>query len=284
MSQSINLAKNIIFFYHQNCRDGFTAAWAAWKKFGSRATYIPMRHNDPVPKNLINKEIYFLDITYIGKNLERIIKQNKRVVIIDHHVTIKDELQKVHAHSYALNHSGATLAWKFFHKTKTPRFLKYVEEGDLWKIKSPHAKEILASIESKPFNFKVWDGIVKEIENPKTRGKYIEIGKSILEYEDKIIAKLSKNMETAIFETQRVGVINSPILESQLGNAIYKGKYKIGLVWHRRNGEIKVSLRSKNGDKTNVAKLAQKYGGGGHKAAAGFTLADGVKLPWKYIK
>ena len=33
--------KNIVIIYHTDCRDGFGAAWAAWKKFGDSATYIP---------------------------------------------------------------------------------------------------------------------------------------------------------------------------------------------------------------------------------------------------
>ena len=30
--------KNIVVIYHADCRDGFGAAYAAWKKFGDRAT------------------------------------------------------------------------------------------------------------------------------------------------------------------------------------------------------------------------------------------------------
>ncbi len=37
-------------------------------------------------------------------------------------------------------------------------------------------------------------------------------------------------------------------------------------------GEIKISLRSKNGELYNVAEIAQTFGGGGHKAAAGAKL------------
>ena len=40
-------------------------------------------------------------------------------------------------------------------------------------------------------------------------------------------------------------------------------------LWHRQDdGTVKFSLRS-SGD-TDVAEIAQKYGGGGHRAAAGF--------------
>jgi phosphoesterase RecJ-like protein len=49
-------------------------------------------------------------------------------------------------------------------------------------------------------------------------------------------------------------------------------------------GEIHASLRS-NG-KVNVAKLAEKYGGGGHKKAAAFIFNSSLykKFPWKLVK
>ena len=32
--------KKIVVIYHDQCRDGFGAAYAAWKKFGDDASYI----------------------------------------------------------------------------------------------------------------------------------------------------------------------------------------------------------------------------------------------------
>jgi len=58
-----------------------------------------------------------------------------------------------------------------------------------------------------------------------------------------------------------------------------KNKKAIGIVWSRKSGKINVSLRS-NG-KIDVSKLAFKHGGGGHKAASGFTLDVEKPFPWK---
>ena len=33
--------KNSIVIYHKNCFDGYGAAWAAYKKYGNDAIYIP---------------------------------------------------------------------------------------------------------------------------------------------------------------------------------------------------------------------------------------------------
>ncbi|MBI2036889.1 MAG: hypothetical protein HYT14_00835 [Candidatus Liptonbacteria bacterium] len=55
----------------------------------------------------------------------------------------------------------------------------------------------------------------------------------------------------------------------------------MGIVWYERDGQIKVSLRS-NGT-VNVAKFAEKFGGGGHKAAAGFAVPVNKGVPWKRL-
>ena len=86
--------KGIVVFYHSGCQDGFGAAWAAWKKFGNRATYIPLRHADGVPKELKKKEVYLLDITFFGDTLKKVVKDNTSVTILDHHATAKNEIKK----------------------------------------------------------------------------------------------------------------------------------------------------------------------------------------------
>ena len=63
-----DLKKPVIVFYHERCSDGFGAAWAAWKKFGARAAYVPITHNEGIPEDLRGKEIYFVDIVYPKKD------------------------------------------------------------------------------------------------------------------------------------------------------------------------------------------------------------------------
>ena len=82
--------KKIVIIYHDQCRDGFGAAYAAWKKFGDDASYIPRKTQDPVPEGLENKEIYIVDYSYKKPDLERLREDNKSVVVIDHHSLYND--------------------------------------------------------------------------------------------------------------------------------------------------------------------------------------------------
>ena len=186
--------KNIVVLYHANCSDGFGGAWAAWKKFGNQAKYIPVHHQVPLPKGLKNKEIYNIDFTYPLEITKKLIKDNKRVTAIDHHVTREKEVKLTKDYSYALRNSGAVLSWRYFHPTKAmPQILKYVEDMDLWKFEIPHTKEIFAYLNLFEFNFKVWNKLAAEIESPKKRKACIASGKIILKYEDRLVDKLIKN-------------------------------------------------------------------------------------------
>jgi hypothetical protein len=41
--------KQRLVIYHANCIDGFTAAWAAWRKFGDDTEYVPASYGDAPP-------------------------------------------------------------------------------------------------------------------------------------------------------------------------------------------------------------------------------------------
>lgn len=265
--------------YHKDCLDGFGGAWAAWKKFKNKAKYIPVEHQMPPPK-LEKKELYFIDFCYPEEIMKKIVKMNKKVVVIDHHITRKDVVESLPEHVFNLNHSGAILAWEYFHpQIKPPRLLLYIEDNDCYKLKLPDSKEINAALESYEYNFGIWDKLAKDLENKKGRAKLIKEGKIILRYQNQLTNKLIANAENSLFCGKRASIVNSPILSTLIGKRLLNKKNKIAIIWHIRRGKAVVSLRSKNVD---VAKLAERYGGGGHRNAAGFVISLKQKiLPWK---
>lgn len=274
--------KDIVVIYHGNCTDGFSGAWAAWKKLGKKAEYIGVQHHTLPPLGLTNKELYFIDFVYPEKIMRKLIKTNKKVTAIDHHVSAEKTIKLTQDYLYSIKHSGAVLAWKYFHPNKpVPRLLKHVEDTDLWKFKLPHTKEIFAYLELFDFAFKTWDKLAKDLENSKKRKQYVEKGRLILRYEEKQVERLvSENSEKVNFEGHDSLAVNSPVLVSKIGASLVKKKPPIGIIWQQKQGKKIVSLRS-NG-KTDVAKLAKKYGGGGHKAASAFAIDASKKLPWEY--
>lgn len=279
------LNKDIVVLYHGNCTDGFSAAWVAWKKFGSNAEYIGIGLDDSPLRGLINKEIYSLDFTYKVKYIPELINRNKKFVVIDHHITNTGTAKMAREYLFDITHSAAVLTWKYFYNNKKmPRLLKHVEDVDLWKFKIPHSKELIIFMDLFDFNFKNWDKLANDFENQTKYKEYIKQGRLILKYEDKLIGRLvASSAEPVSFVGYHTYAVNSPNFHSQVGSLLVQRYPPIGIVWREdKDGSVHVSLRSDG--TVDVSKIAAQFGGGGHKAAAGFYVENCSKLPWKKLK
>jgi uncharacterized protein len=271
--------KKIVVLYHNDCTDGFSGAWAAWKKFGPRADYFPAQHNVPLSPHLKNKEVYCIDFTFLGNDLKKLLAHNN-VTTLDHHISAKKEIQQAHTFIFNNSKSGATIAWEFFHpQKKAPLLLTYIEDRDLWRWKYPYTKEILTAVDLLPYTWTAWSTIARDLESAKKRKEYKKKGATIITYQARVIKRAEKDARLVKFHGKKAVAVNSTILKSEIGHALYESRAPIAIVWSERNGRIFVSLRS-NGS-VDVSKLAQKHDGGGHKAAAGFSFPVKNKFPWK---
>lgn len=275
--------KNIIVLYHASCWDGFGAAWSAWKKFGNKADYFAVEHQENPPVGLINKEIYLVDFCYIKEIMDKMIKDNKKVVVLDHHITRKDVVSSMEGSVFDNTHSGSIISWKYFNPSKKiPKILEYIQDIDLWKFKISKTKEITIALDLEPKNFKSWDKSSKKIENAKTRKEFIKKGEIIMEYQNHLFKILASSARKAIIDGIECMVLNAPhLFASQIGAIIRSKGAHLVVIWTKENGAVHVSLRSD--DKVDSAKLGEKYGGGGHKGAGGFKLNESDPVPWKLI-
>lgn len=288
MIKEIKITKDIVVFYHGGCRDGFTAAWVAWKKLGDTADYIPLIWTNLKPEQIPNvsgKEVYFLDYTPLQKDLERVLKESKSTVIIDHHISKEELTKSVPGSVYDVFHSGAVLTWQYFHpNTLIPQICLYVEDGDLYNWKIPGSDKVLSYFDLKSkFDFDTWDRIASDLEKDSKRKEYEEKGEIILEYGEKVLDFIiNDQVQLVNFEGYEVYAINAPrFFRSQLGNKLAEKKPPFAIVWSYTPYDISFSVRSV-GD-FDVIPVISKYGGGGHKRASNFRLPQGSPLPWRII-
>lgn len=274
--------KNIVVLYHADCPDGFGAAWAAWKKFGNKADYLAVFHQQPAPKGLKNKKIYLVDFCYPISEMEKLKKEAVSVVVIDHHITANSAIKIADDYLYKNNNSGSVLSWRYFYPKKpVPKLLLHIEDVDLWRFKLPFTRELTGLLESFDFDFRIWNKIAANLNNPKKFKESVRDGKTILRYQKEILNHLLRQADKVKFNGYEVLAVNSPVFNSELGHFLSRKKPPFGIVWYRNNHKNFFSLRADG--KIDVAKIAKKYGGGGHKSAAGFCLDIKKGLPWKYI-
>lgn len=281
------ITKDIVVLYHAECMDGFSAAWAARKKFEYLADYIPVKHGLPTPAGLENKEIYLVDFTYPKEITLELIKNNKSVIGIDHHMGMEEVIKLIPNHVFDNNHSGAVLAWKYFHPNRpVPKFLEYVEDGDLWKFSLVDTISITTYADLYLGNFDKWNQVVLDIENEDTRLACIEKAKTLLAYQDIIVESLLRQKQKVEFVGHEVYTVNGPrIFRSRIGNVLAKTQPPFGIYWYQEKDYIHVSLRSlKDEPFFDVDAVAKKFGGGGHKSASSFGFPADQPFPWKIIK
>ena len=277
--------KDIIIIYHGDCPDGFSGAWAASKKFGDEAEYIPVQHNEKVAPGLTNKEIYFIDFVYPKKETDVLIAKNKRVTAIDHHATAEATVKMTQDYVFSIENSGAVLAWRYFHPGKpVPRLLQYVEDQDIWKFSLPNTRAIASYLDAFDFSFAIWNKLAADFEDDEILKDFVTKGSVILTYENHIAERLIKENATQVeMDGHQAHVANVPHeMASLIASIMIKRGHPFLISWIEEKDRIHVSLRSDGS--IDVSKIALKFGGGGHKGAAGFSLPTITSFPWKKIK
>ena len=153
-----------------------------------------------------------------------------------------------------------------------PALIDYIEDRDLWKWELPFSREVAAGLEAQPTEFATWDTL--DVETIKQEGV------AILRYTDAQVAKLASTAVTTTVLGHMAPVVNSPILQSEICHELLKlnPTARFAAVFSERpmphnpqHAKRRWSLRSRREEEFNVAELAAKAGGGGHRCAAGFS-------------
>lgn len=268
-------------YYHSNCVDGFTAAWVAWRRFGQEAVYTPIDYGAEIPQATCDDEIYFLNISPPKDALLSMFTYSHSVVVLDHHATAKERLGDLNCCRFDTNKSGARLAlemWPFDCWYDSP-LVAYTEDYDLYRFDKERSKEVNAYIRSTPFSFWQWDELEREL-----RDEFYSVvvrGEAILRYREKAIedAVLRANSVGSHDENRnpcKVYVVNASgeILSDLLHRLAKDVHYSVG--WYElKPGVYRYELRSAPGG-AEVNRIAERFGGGGHKHAAAFTHTSSI--------
>ena len=229
-----------------------------------------------------------VDFSYKKEVVKGICDVAQKVYHIDHHISAITDLESLWKNTDSedfrgnfgpyqdINHSGAMLAWKFLNGSKSaPAILKHIEDRDLWKFEMASSREIAAALFSYDWNFSLFDDFMygtEAVANLIHEGRAFE-----RKHQKEIAALIEMGMQLGNIDGYIVPTLNVPhMFASDAGN-IMATNYAQGTVFAATymdtpKGRI-YSLRStKNG--MDVSKIAERFGGGGHKNAAGFTVSS----------
>jgi len=265
--------------YHGNCWDGFGAAWAAWRALGDRAQYLPVLYGQDPPDLPSDAIVALVDFSYPRQTLLDLRDRVALLQVLDHHKTAEADLAGLDWCLFDMEKSGATLAWEWWHPhSEPPLLIKYVQDRDLWRFDLPGSREVSAWLSSYPRDFAVWTTLAQTLESLLDEVR--QEGGALLRYQAQQVEVMCQAARWAELGGYNVPVVNTSAFYSEVGDrllTLHPDAPFSAYYMDRADGQRQWGLRS-HGD-FDVSDIAKLYGGGGHRNAAGFTVAAPPPLP-----
>lgn len=297
------VARKAVVIYHANCIDGFASAWAFHqlkeRDYPDGVKYLPCNYGEYFyTDGQTEDDLYILDFSFDRETLLRCAWAYKSVTVLDHHKTAQEALTNWNSQPrnitiiFDMNRSGCGITWDWFnhvppsndeprHWIPRPALINYVEDRDLWKFKLDASKEINAFIALQSQTFEDYSGAAATIEEAFVTAK--SIGYALMTQHQKFceqIVEISRPITIFTKEGTYYGRACNCTHQfaSEVGNLLAQQSKSFGCTYFSdAAGRVKWSIRS-IGD-YDVSKIAQQFGGGGHKNAAGFTTTLNESTP-----
>jgi oligoribonuclease NrnB/cAMP/cGMP phosphodiesterase (DHH superfamily) len=257
-----------LIVYHGNCLDGSTSALCAYIKFGNDVEYYPGIYGAKFSAETKGREVYFLDFSLKRKDMEKL--ECSRLVVLDHHKTALEELGDMKFEGVLdMNKSGAMLAYEYFKPDLNIDIIKRVQDRDLWKFEFIETEAINAHLFTLPtFTKETAEEWVNTFKNSLIDLSIL--GQGSLRARKAIVQEAMKRKQKTLLAGYEILVCNATDCFSEVAHELCKNKPFGATYYINSSGKYVYSLRS-IGD-FDVAEIAKKFGGGGHKNAAGFSV------------
>ena len=290
-----------IVIYHDNCADGFGAAWACWKRWGGDCRYVPASYGQPAPE-VAGKHILVVDFSFKAQVLREMGKSARSIIILDHHKTAQadladwaiedaagsfwagddpmrdvcrndDYIGQPIAALFDMEKSGARLAWEFCHEDSAPLLIKLIEDRDLWRFTMAETRPFALWLRSEAFSFEAFDAINYKLEMGNK--EIFSEAKAMQRFFDQKVSEIASFAKPrALCEHMPITVNCPPMFASEVGHALLDkhSDAPFSAMWYEDGIKRMWSLRSRD-DRVDVSAIAASFGGGGHRNAAGFSEA-----------
>ena len=288
-----------LVIYHDNCADGFGAAWACWKRWGGDCEYYPASYGNS-PPDVTGKHVLIVDFSYKKDVLREMGKAARSVIVLDHHKTAQADLDEwqiedvagdfwagdnplkmVHhndeyigepiAALFDMNRSGARMAWEFCHDDEVPALIKLIEDRDLWRFTMPETKPFGLWLRAEPFTFEVFDSIHCRLEMGNK--EIMAEARAMQRFFDAKVSEIASFAKVrAVCEHMPIVVNCPPMFASEVGHELLDRhpSAPFAATWYEDGKKRMWILRSRD-DRLDVSEVAALFGGGGHRNAAGFS-------------
>lgn len=270
--------------YHEADFDGLCAAAIVLRKHPD-CRLIPMDHGPSLEALSLegDDKVYVVDFSLPAEWMAELTKRN-RLIWIDHHHTAMQETEQHGLHPEGLRNdkrAACELTWEYcFPDTLMPHGVFLLGRYDVWDHQHPEVLPFQYGLRcyEQPYpNHPLWSRILND-ERPFIE-QTIQEGRIVVKYHRNRLYEYSK---TCAFNTELEGLpaiaVNRWFADSYLFDPVYDpAAHKLMISFCYRTDHWAVALYTTHDD-VNVGVLAQRFGGGGHRKAAGFAC-DHLPFP-----
>lgn len=289
-----NKDDNITYIYHDNCRDGITAAAIALQQHllpdGSLPRNIQVKggiHGKELNiRQFANRHVVLLDFSYKLDAINNMLTLAKSVTVLDHHISAFNELRDLKHPNfefiYDADKCGAQIAWREFIGGPEPMFVKLIGDRDLWTKKYTESDILNLALLTEEYTVDKMIPLVTRVIEQTTRGKYsldkplnrmIERGTNYKVHHDKVVKSIASRAWVDELEdgTPVMKVNCPPDFCSAVGEYLYTNS-PVPIAWMFSINQFGQSNSMRVGPSCDfdAATYAKTHGGGGHKKAAGW--------------
>ena len=278
----------LLLIYHADCPDGFACAVIACGALGMSSVQLLAADHGDEPPPVAGQDVLICDFSWPRNVVERMASEARSLIVLDHHATAKEALAGLPYCVFDESHSGAWLAWAFFHPHhKPPHWVNLIEDRDLWKGKYGEATEQFGCyMWAEPRTISAWVRVLSSLS--EKMNTVLTEGAAILRAQQAHVRTIAEQAtvdewpfdvpEDAVPdlppESLTVAHLSTPIYASEVCQEMLKrhSQADFAVTYFRKSNGVWVhELRTRPGSGPHVGRIARRFrGGGGHPDAAGF--------------
>ncbi len=284
----------MICYYHMSDLDG-QCSGAIVKYYHPSCRMVGLRYDDKVNwDDVIGQNVVMVDISLRPiENMISVAKLAKKMVWIDHHKSIMDQYDEfkdafgkkfvaILSDERLGDHRAACeLTWKFFSGKKyTPIGIHLIGRYDVWDHEAhpdvlpfQYGMRMYDTFPVEKYMDTVWNKIIEDDQSFYL--DTVEKGKAVFQFVNKDYSAFRRaNAFESVIDGYRCICLNRISVNSRIfGDLIYD--YDMAVIFgYKGKGKWKVSFYTARDD-IDVSKIAERYGGGGHKHAGG-AIVDSI--------
>jgi oligoribonuclease NrnB/cAMP/cGMP phosphodiesterase (DHH superfamily) len=247
------------------------------RALGEKSVLHPLEIGDRVPWDSIesSEQVVLVDYSLPLEDMQR-LRQGRKLVWIDHHKTSLGKLSEAMADvpgERSPEAAACVLTWRtFFPNEAVPLAVTLIGDRDTWQMAHPETRAFSEGLFQEPIeptNDDLWQSLM-DGDQGRVR-ELIERGRLLYAARLKSIRDVITHYGfVTSFEGHRTMVVNHRG-NGDMGEYIRNSGYELAYCYVEvvRNGLLQtvVTLYS---DQIDVSEIASKFGGGGHRGAAGF--------------